>query len=108
MNTKPVAKKNTPATAKRLPAGLVSPDVGQAVLRTRLFDLIENRGTASVWVHGPPGSGKTTLVASYLQARKLRPIWLQVDADDGEPSTFFYFLSIAITAFNINIRNFVF
>jgi hypothetical protein len=27
-----------------------------------------------VWLQGPPGSGKTTLIASYAAARGLRPI----------------------------------
>ena len=58
----------------RLPAKFVGPDVGQAVFRKRLFELIEAHKAARLWVHGPPGSGKTTLVASYLQAYKLRPI----------------------------------
>ncbi len=89
-------KSKSPGT--RLPAKLVSPDTGQAVLRTRLFDLIDTHPTASIWIHGPPGSGKTTLTATYLHAKKLRPIWFQVDADDAEPSTFFHFLSMAVKA----------
>ena len=80
----------------RLPAKFVGPDVGQAVFRKRLFELIEAHKAARLWVHGPPGSGKTTLVASYLQAYKLRPIWYQFDAGDREPSTFFHFLATAI------------
>ena len=89
--------KNNSARS-RLPAKFVGPDVGQAVNRQRLFELIESQNAACLWVHGPPGSGKTTLVASYLLARKLRPIWYQLDTDDREPSTFFYFLATAINA----------
>lgn len=82
----------------RLPAKLVSPDTGPAVLRTRLFGLIDAQPTASIWIHGPPGSGKTTLTTSYLRAGNFRPIWYQIDADDAERSTFFHFLAIAIAA----------
>ena len=89
--------KNKSARA-RLPAKFVGPDVGQAVNRPRLFELIEAQNAACLWVHGPPGSGKTTLVASYLQVRKLRPIWYQLDTDDREPSTFFHFLATGIKA----------
>ncbi len=91
-------KKNgaskTKTTSARLPAKLVSPDALQAILRPRLFDQIEAHEASCVWIHGPPGSGKTTLAASYLQSRKLTPIWYQVDKDDAEISTFFFFMSM--------------
>jgi len=47
-----------------------------------------------VWVTGPAGAGKTTLVASYLDTRNLPCIWYQVDAGDADPATFFYYLGI--------------
>jgi hypothetical protein len=46
-------------------------------------------------VCGPPGAGKTTLVASYVSEREIPGIWYQVDAGDGDPATFFYYLGMA-------------
>jgi len=47
------------------------------------------------WVAGPPGSGKTTLVASYLDTRKIPYLWYQVDSGDADIATFFYYMGMA-------------
>lgn len=46
---------------------------------------------------GPPGAGKTTLVASYLAARRLGALRYQLDAGDADPATLFYYLRLAAT-----------
>jgi len=51
-----------------------------------------------VWVAGPPGSGKTTLVASYLDARSVPGIWYQADAGDADVATFYHYLRQAARA----------
>jgi LuxR family maltose regulon positive regulatory protein len=77
-------------------AKLSRPRLHAAVARERLFDRLDDlRGHAAVWVAGPPGSGKTMLVATYLERRKLPCIWYHVDAADADPSTFFYYLTEA-------------
>lgn len=48
-----------------------------------------------IWVSGPGGCGKTTLVGSYLVARKIPCLWYQVDGGDKEPATFFHYLGQA-------------
>jgi len=77
-------------------AKLSRPRLYDAVSRERLFALLDaqhqNRVTL---VAAPPGAGKTTLIASYLESRKLPGIWYQVDGGDADPSTFFYFLGLA-------------
>ena len=65
--------------------------------RKRLFALLDRmRERPLIWVSGPPGCGKTTLVSSYLEARKLPCLWYQLEAGDADPATFFYFLGRAV------------
>lgn len=61
------------------------------------LDGLARRGGA-LWLCGPPGSGKTTLVGSWLEARKLPAAWLRVDESDDDPATFFHYLAASARA----------
>ncbi len=64
--------------------------------RERLFDALDQLCQRPVvWISGPAGSGKTTLVSSYLDRRKIPCLWYQIDPGDNDPPTFFYYLSQA-------------
>ena len=72
------------------------PTLAKPFTRARLFRrLDQSRKSPITWVWGPPGVGKTTLVANYLVARKLFNLWYQVDEGDADIATFFYFLGLA-------------
>src|SRR5512142_1700488 len=77
-------------------AKLTAPKLYEALARPRLFALLDEAlRRPIVWLCAPPGSGKSTLVASYLQARKLRHLWYQVDPGDADSATFFHYMRMA-------------
>jgi len=74
----------------------MQPELSGVYARGRLFRQLDRaRNTPIVWLAAPAGSGKTTLVASYLQVRKVRSLWYQMDAGDRDMASFFYHLALA-------------
>src|SRR5579859_6888125 len=81
---------------QQLLAKLSRPRLYDAVPRERLFMLLDEASERpAVWIAAPPGAGKTTLMAGWLESRGRSGIWYQVDAGDADPASFFYYLGIA-------------
>jgi ATP/maltotriose-dependent transcriptional regulator MalT/DNA-binding SARP family transcriptional activator len=63
-----------------------------------LFRLIDKKLSHPIlWIAGPPGSGKTTLISSYITALGYPCLWYQVDAGDADIASFFYYMGLAAT-----------
>ncbi len=87
----------TAAKRRRTPLGKTTrPLLSEILPRERLFALLEEGRDAPVtWISGPPGCGKTTVVASWLDRARLPCLWYQLDEGDGDVATFFYYLGLA-------------
>ena len=78
-------------------AKLSPPRLPKVVARPRLYRQLDTlrRHHTIIWIAAPPGMGKTTLAASYVKAREIKPVWYQIDEGDRDPATLFYFLGLA-------------
>jgi len=74
-------------------AKITRPNFTGVLPRQRLFSLLDRgRDFSIIWLTGPPGSGKTTLVSNYVDNRKLDCLWYQVDQGETDIATFFYYM----------------
>ena len=72
------------------------PATSAIVPRERLFARLDGQpGRTVAWISGLPGAGKTSLAASYLEARRYKVLWYQIDPDDSDVATFFHYLGHA-------------
>jgi LuxR family transcriptional regulator, maltose regulon positive regulatory protein len=77
-------------------AKITHPLVRGVLLRKRLFTALGRaRKKPTICTCGPAGSGKTTLVASYLDTRKLPSLWHREDERDADIAAFFYYMGFA-------------
>ncbi len=77
-------------------AKLIRPNPARIFPRKRLFRrLDEARTRPIIFITGPPGSGKTNLITSYIEHRKLPCLWYNTDERDGDAASFFYYLGLA-------------
>src|SRR5581483_7292554 len=64
---------------------------GDALPRERLFARLDTLCVRPLlWIEAPAGAGKTTLVASYVEARKLPVLWYEIDSGDCDAGSFFH------------------
>jgi LuxR family maltose regulon positive regulatory protein len=77
-------------------AKITRPSTEGIIPRKRLFQRLDHaRSRPVIFVTGPPGSGKTNLISSYIKYRKLPCLWYQVDESDADIASFFYYMGIA-------------
>jgi LuxR family transcriptional regulator, maltose regulon positive regulatory protein len=77
-------------------AKISRPKLPNVMRRNRLFkELDKDRKKPLTWIFGPAGSGKTALISSYLDAKKIPCLWYQIDSCDTDVATFFYYLGLA-------------
>jgi len=79
------------------PPKIICPSTAKIIHRTRLFNALNDARQQAkiIWIAAPGGSGKTTLVSSYLEKNQVAHCWYQIDEDDRNLTTFFYYLGLA-------------
>lgn len=90
--------KGATSTAKTRigPAKITPPRSDGIMPRARLFRLLdEHRPVPVTWISSPAGSGKTSLISSYIHVRRVPYLWYRVDAGDADIATFFYYMGLA-------------
>ena len=81
-----------------MPAKLVRPTASGLITRARLFErLDESLRSRVVWISGPGGAGKTSLVSTFIEARGLDCLWYQVDASDADLASVTHYLRLAVS-----------
>ncbi len=76
---------------------ITRPAAQGVIRRERLFQLLEGCATKPLlWIASPGGSGKTSLVASFLDARGWPCVWFQCDEGDSDLPSFYYYLGRAV------------
>ncbi len=74
---------------------LTRPRLHRAHQRGRLFrELNETLEHSAVWIGAGPGSGKTAIVSTWIESRKLPCLWYRVDSRDRDPGALFHYLRL--------------
>lgn len=75
---------------------IVSPQVANVFLRERCFKYLDKLAQKLIWLSGPAGAGKTTLISSYLERDDQPVLWYQVDETDRDIASYFYHLTLGV------------
>jgi LuxR family maltose regulon positive regulatory protein len=76
---------------------IIRPHPPVSYSREDLYNLLDELiSKRLIVISGPPGSGKTNLVASYIENRNVSDIWCRLDKGDNDPTTFFNYLGVAL------------
>jgi ATP/maltotriose-dependent transcriptional regulator MalT/DNA-binding SARP family transcriptional activator len=93
--------------SKKQPVNLVKvtrPTASKILLRQRLLDRLGSCNNSPVlWVSGPAGSGKTTLISSHIEFQQLPCLWYRIDFKDDDLSPFYNNLILAAKKTNPQI-----
>lgn len=83
--------------AQPYPSKITQPQTRQVLLRENLLSELKQQQSFSplIWISAAGGSGKTTLINSYLKQYNKRNIWYQIDDGDSDPATIFHYLKMA-------------
>ncbi len=80
-----------------LPAKLARPTANGLIPRERLFKrLDQSLQRKVVWISGPGGAGKTSLVSTFVATRQLDCLWYQIDASDADLASVTHYLRLAV------------
>ena len=91
------ALRSLAPASQALPAKLTRPAASGLVPRERLFERLDRSLQSKVvWITGPGGAGKTSLVSTFIEARGLDCIWYQVDGSDADLASFAHYLRLAV------------
>jgi DNA-binding SARP family transcriptional activator len=74
-------------------AKLSPPDASRLLSRARLQQRLDESRGGVVWVSGPAGAGKTSLLGRWVRDLSSPALWYRVDADDHDPVTIFEWLT---------------
>ena len=78
-----------------IPVKITKPRMDLTLNRESLFALLDKyREYPVIWVVGPAGSGKTSLVSSYIEQRKIPYLWYKVDETDADAANVFFYLRL--------------
>ena len=62
-----------------------------------MFRILDNSSDyPATWLNAPAGSGKTCLIAGYVEARQVPCLWYRIDEGDTDVATFFYYMGPAV------------